>query len=410
MKKNILFLFFAIYSFTLFAQTDEQTIVPYLLNGIWYNQERYIVFNTQFTSDQVQEDKSVKKAEVPQIVLRTFYTWYNDRAAESLEYTNLTQSKNKNTSHDYLTDDDPPLLIPQTARDRNNTTALSAEEIKITFLPIDFELYPENYKNDIELEENISLRANELPSGAWLMKIQFDKSRDIYFIPVAVIGNNLYLNFLVRQINLSDFPDDSEDESFESEKNLEGFWQDYGSVLDIQIRKPVLNKELLSYYVASDAIYPLRYWKTDMDYNSEAKAYIEDGTNTFEVPKHLKIGEQVYTCVVGRRTKIRNLKKIQSFDEYTQNSVLIIRKKTDSDGKENLYTNKMATIIAFGKPYLSLTDGKKTIEELVVEANQRHKPLPAPLFPPHGILDFHWEEIRKLPAQTYNRVLSIGKN
>ena len=58
-------------------QTDQQIkkIVPLLLEGIWYNSNRYIQFQTEET------DKNGRKYSQPNFILRTFYTWYDDRAA-----------------------------------------------------------------------------------------------------------------------------------------------------------------------------------------------------------------------------------------------------------------------------------------------------------------------------------------
>ena len=102
-KKNIfifsLFLIFtSVFSFMLYAQASEEDYektvevlkeetleninnnpVPLLLEGIWSNKNRYVVFDTSFLSSA---DSSI-----PQIILKTFYGLYNDRAQESREYT-----------------------------------------------------------------------------------------------------------------------------------------------------------------------------------------------------------------------------------------------------------------------------------------------------------------------------------
>ena len=58
----------------LHAQESERQ-VPLLLEGIWENYNRYVVFDSGYINSNQQS--------IPQIVLRTFYQWYDDRAAET---------------------------------------------------------------------------------------------------------------------------------------------------------------------------------------------------------------------------------------------------------------------------------------------------------------------------------------
>ena len=75
MKKSLLLYFILFCNIFLFSQ---EKIVPTLLEGIWENNTRYIVFDTNY----IKENKSI-----PQIVLKIYYQWYDDRAAEAREYT-----------------------------------------------------------------------------------------------------------------------------------------------------------------------------------------------------------------------------------------------------------------------------------------------------------------------------------
>jgi len=366
--------------------------VPLLLQGIWYNTNRYIVFETGYKDG---------KGDIPQVVLRTHYTWYNDRAAESKSYTAKTGTKTTNTSGEEKSDEK---TIPQTARDRNNTTAETPEEIKITFVPLVQEAFPESYNMNVALSSNATMYAETEPSGAWDAQIQYPRSKIIYHVPLAVIGNELYLNFKVKNVVYGNSSMGT-DSVFPSE--MTGLWQDYGNASGLLISPPVTNTELLSYFITSDAVYQIRYWQTDMDYDENAVATFSDNSNTYTVKKHLSVGGKIYTCVNGRGTKIRNIEKSNSMPvEYKTNSVIIQTSSTDENGAPVTSTIKESTICAIGKPYLTLSDGKKTIEQLVVEANNRRKPLPSPVFPPSG-LDFHWDIIKEL--NKYNRVLSLGK-
>lgn len=364
----------------------RERAVPQLLEGIWENYSRYIVFDTGYTSAAGEA--------IPQIVLRTFYQWYDDRAAESPEYS---------------------ASVP---RSDNNTTATSsvAQEIHVRFVPLTDQLFTDS-ENAVVRENGDLLYAENENSGAWDMQVDFVGKRfggrQIYHIPVAVIGDRLYLKFALRV-------DDSEPTSatailngtiLESEYPMAGYWQDYGNANGILESPPIVSKELLSYFVTDSAVYPIRYWTTDMDYDENAVASIVDGDETYYVKKHLWVGDKNYTCTLGRRTQIRNLQKTDSLPKpYTTNSVLVEKHATDDEGNEFSYTVRTSTICAFGEPYLTLTDGSKSIEEIVAEDNARRKDPPEPLFPVHGgPIDFDWSIIEDPPKDYNRRMLDLGK-
>ncbi len=405
MKKNLkkskknLFLFFALF-FTLTAFCQEadpqilssadfdensqksEVLVPPLLSGIWQNQNRYIIFDTgYFSSSSLKKDQSEKDF-IPQIVLRTFYQWYNDRAAESEEYS----KKNP--------------------RDKNNTTQKSpAEKILMSVKPLTYSAYPEN-SNIKESQGKIEFYANEISSGAWNLEIKYHGNKENCNIPVCVIGNDLYLNFLVKNIDeenlIKNLNENSENHLQENENTLNGFWRDYGIADGIFMSPHENKKELCSLYIFNSNVYKIRYWKTDMEFDQNAAAHFSDENQTFYVPKHLNFGGQNYTCTIGKRTEIRNVKKEKLMENYRVNSVFA---KNTSNGNKT----EICTIIALGKPYLSLAEQKYTIEEIVKSQNSQKKPQRESPFPPHGILDFDWSIIED-PPQDYNRrMLDLGK-
>ena len=100
-KRKFLTFAFLIFSFKVFSQEE----VPALLKGVWKNSSRYFVFDSGYVSDD--------GGAIPQAVLRSFYTWYDDRAAESSLYS----EKNP--------------------RNVNNTTSKNpAQEISIKYVPL----------------------------------------------------------------------------------------------------------------------------------------------------------------------------------------------------------------------------------------------------------------------------------
>lgn len=357
-KRKFLIFILLFFSLNIFSQE-----VPELLKGVWKNSSRYFVFDSGYASGD--------GGAVPQAVLRTFYGWYDDRAAESGQYS----EKNP--------------------RNVNNTTSRApAQEISIKYTPLTDELFLQADGKGALQSDGSFLYASGIPSGAWNLEIKYPGRKEIYNVPVAVIGGRLFLKFAVRQ---------------DGDSGLSGFWKDFGNASGILISPPVSSEELLSYFATDSAVYQIRYWRTDMEYDSSAQAFFSDaGTECF-VPKHLFVAGNVFTCVTGRRKKIRNVKKTASFPEDCAfNSVLKIKSSNDLNGIQVPQENVYSTICAFGEPYLVLEDGK-TLEEILAENLKKFPPAPKPLFPPHGILDFDWSIIEDPPKDWNRRVLDLGK-
>ncbi|WP_407396959.1 hypothetical protein [Treponema sp.] len=373
MKKLILLLCLSIFSLA-FAQ-DENS-VPELLKGVWKNSSRYIVFDSGYSNEN---------GSIPMMVLRAFYQRYDDRTAEPNAYT----EKNERPLNDVTQKDLP-------------------EEISVKFI----QLTPELVSDKVVLQEDgDEMSADGIPSGAWNMQVKYPRRKEIYNIPFAVIGNKLYLDFIVKQEDSDNIPKSAflDGNVMQSGNPLNGYWQDSGNASGILVSPPVSSKELMSFYINENSVYHIRYWRTDMDYDGEKQAVFSDGEETFRVPKHLSVGGQTFTCVNGRGTRIRNIEKSEGLSsEHTLNSILVKKHGTDENGNDFSYSVRTSTICAMGKPYLELVEGK-TIEQIIKEDSEKKYPAPKPLFPPHGILDFDWSIIEDPPANWNMRMLDLGK-
>ncbi|MBP5465727.1 MAG: hypothetical protein J6Y13_11220 [Treponema sp.] len=364
---------------------QEPDPVPALLSGIWANDSRYVVFNSGYRGE-------VSGKSIPDVVLRTFYQWYDDRAGESASHAAAVK------------------------RDRNAAETLQAEELELHFTPLTDELFTSDYGQSVVQDDGDILYAEGKNSGAWDIEVKYAGHKlggeDTYHVPVAVIGNKLYLNFALKAEDSDSVPASEllDGVTIQAENLLDGYWQDAGSANGVLVCPPVTNTELLSYYVANNAVYHIRYWETDMEYNPEAQALFTDGEVTYSVPKHLRSADKTYTCTLGRRTRIRNIEKSASIEgEYELNSVLVEKHVKDEHGRESSYTVRTSTIIAFGQPYLTLTDGSRDLQTIIASNNARRHPAPASPFPPHGVLDFDWSIVENPPASYDRRVLYLGK-
>ena len=320
--------------------------VPLLLRGIWQGSDRLIMFSN--------ENEFA-------LVLRVFYQWYNDRAAETASFSELK------------------------SRDRNNTTKSPAEDLQISYITI---------------VENPSHTA-----GVYELSVKYPHEKDPVLIPVCVIDGKIYLNFLIKDSALvTDFRLSSQQGGTETQNSSSksGFYRSASNASGITISLPVFDREVQSYFISERGeIYRIRYWLSEMDYTYE-KATFSGGDEIFFVDKCLRIGSKVYQCTTGRSSKIRNIQKSSKFD---------VTVTYDSDGG----------LLAFGEPYLvRVPEGNDRASvisstaflNIVEENNKRRMPAPKPIFPP-TFPKFRWKEITELelynPSTWNKRNLDIHK-
>ncbi len=324
--------------------------IPDLLSGIWQGSDRLLLFGRDGNEFA--------------LVLREFYGLYADRAVEPVRYAELS------------------------TRPRNDATAKNAEKISVRYVTI---------------AENVSHTA-----GAYELEIAYPAPTKSGFetvvVPVCVIDEKLYLDFLVR--GSAEYTDSqltlSGTDSAVGEENAgveipaqEGFWRDCGAAGGIQVSPPVIAEELTGYYVADGAFYHIRYWKTEMPYKYD-KAGFTDGEKNYTVDKYMRVAGNVYTCATGRRTQIRNIEKSASLPS------------PHVFDRDNV-------ICALGMPYLERiesADSREGLQAIVDENNARCAPLPKPLFPPVQST-VRWPDIESLdlynPSTWNRRNLDVGK-
>lgn len=318
-------------------EREARADIPDLLAGVWQGNDRLVLFG--------------KDGNEFAAVLRVFSGRYADRAAEPAAYA------------EYAT------------RDRNDATSRAAEHIEISYITI---------------AENASHTA-----GAYELQILYPGSREYAYVPLAVIGGDIYLDFLVkgsaRDGDYAVLPPVTADGT----PNLEGFWRDCGAAAGLLVSPPSIKKERTGYYFSGGTFYHIRYWETDMPYTYE-QAGFTDGDQSFVVDKYVRSAGKVYTNCTGRRTQIRNIKK---------SSELPGTAHFDRDG----------VICAFGSPYLVRLDGRENradLQQLTDETNAAPRPPRKPVFPV-TFPDVRWPDYDALdiydPATWNRRMLDVGK-
>ena len=362
-------------SFSAVDAVDEKSRCPALLAGLWRGSDRYIYFD----GGENATDSSFPLS----IVLKEYYGWYLDRAAE------------------------PAAASEQNPREKNAAQSTKAEQIYLTYE----NLLDSDYEN----------------CGAWDLIVKYSGEKEAVHIPVAVIEGRLYLDFAIH----------------DSEEPLYGFYKKVGNVNGITISVPRKEKELdclyfvedgaeevreektlknrsreqipyvpvsarmLDFYRATGAgsdettarksenapifAYHLRYWRTDMEYQADSLVSFKPlSGKTYEIHKHLIAGNELYTSATGRRKEVRNMSR--AVPEKITNYELGARE----DGS--------VLLAAFGEPYLVREEGE--LASIIKEANSRQKPPAPPLFK-DSKLDFHIEIIDIL--ERYNPTIQEFK-
>lgn len=330
MKKALFFAIplclFAAAAWAQVADGEFSVGVPAAFGGVWERGDRYVIFDCGKTDGQ-----EAKRKEEAAILLKTFYGWHLDRSAEP----------------DYWT----------AKRTANDSTCPEAERIFIEYRPL-----------------VTSKRAAENAS-VWEIFLWHPGLKEPSVIPVAIIGGNLYLRFAVK-LNATE----EEGSAAENEDPLLGFWAQMAGADGVKLCPPVTETDIYSTYITKDAVYTIRYWRTDMEYTN-AKAFFSDGGKTFSVVKHIQSAGKVYTCANGRSVTIRNVQKT-------------------NDRPQVYELDGAAEICGLGEPYLKRVQDKGSQEAAVAlekEYSKRRAPNPNPPFPPSD-LDWHMDDISRLEA------------
>lgn len=246
MKKIFVSLFCFLLSSFIFAET-----LPSKLLGIWESKDRYVFFE--------QNDQ-----EEPQLVviLKTYYGWYLNRAAEPEDYSK------------------------KEARVRNTANARNAEHI---------------YIKNINLKET----ANSLYGSLDLAYSGWQKNT----IPFLLIDGSIYLSYFEKDIPAE----------IDENKNW-NFYRGIAPSKGFMISPQSLPENITGYIIDGEKLYDVRYWKTDMDYSTDYISFIYKD-DTYQIPKHLRSCETNYSCVSGRSKKVRNTVKAFEYkaDDYIFN-------------------------------------------------------------------------------------------
>ena len=270
--------------------------IPENLKGIWEGKDRFVFF------ENAADDENPQFV----IVLKEYYDWYYDRAAEPASYSQKEARTLNSATHKN------PEIIPFELKQIDDIT--EAYQLTVT--------YSKHYSNTTSF---------------------------------AIIDDKIYLNMYTKY-------DQIDDELNKDITIYRGYQHSDGFVLNSQ----PMDENIGLLILLKDKFYDVRYWQTDMDYESSLVTF-KYQNDTFLVPKHLFAEGKNYSSVNGRSKKVRN----------TQPAFQIQNQKL-------LYNQDKTVLILNEEAYLTKLTDKETLDDLfqiIKEANSRRKPDPKPIFP-----------------------------
>lgn len=183
--KRLIFSIFLFFSFFKIFAVE----IPESLYGIWEGKDRIVFF----------EQEEIL------IILKEYYGWYYDRAAEPKEYAD------------------------KEVRTRNSATTRKAEQITI---------------------DEISTNINASDSTSGILKLQYSSHQSNY-IPFCIVNENMYLNFL------------------EQNNDIPNYYKGVSYSKGFLVSEQSIPENITGFYIDNDKLYDIRYWKSDMDYSTE---------------------------------------------------------------------------------------------------------------------------------------------
>lgn len=325
--------------------------MPYELLGLWQAAgrrqsipiDRYVLFDgdaSAASGDAASGQFSIC------VVLRLYDSWYDDRAAEPLSYKEAWQ------------------------RDRNSASSSEAE--------------------------HITAFAQQIAPAVWEINARYGKrADDKTIIPVAVIGDNLYLDFAYKT---GEMP-------FYQGVRSQNVIRSCPMPSSLEHTRPQ-SKEIACYYAAPEAVYQIRYWPVALTASEKNNIMVSfsvgekaGDTKEYKVPAQIVSLGGVFTCVTGRSKKVRRGNVISMPADFFEG-------KRSADGM----------VAALGAPAMvrkdehrlqgggriqgnvsadSAANARQEMFDMVKSDNSRRAPPPKPLLPPSSA-DWNMDTINAL--------------
>lgn len=279
-------------------------------------------------------------------------------------------------------------------------------------------------------------------NGRYTLSLKRTGDRHREAIPVAIAENGLYLDFFRRipvditgdatatatdaivgtevgtapiiapAPTIASFPNTETLESNAPFVPLEGFWVQDGFASGIKLYASEPRDSFFCFLFYKGRYFRIRYWKTDARYRDKQAQFPVQTGSTAHIPKFLRIGDVLYTCITGTGIILRNYESGNLIQEPTSQSSGVgdvgrhfsVRFKPDNIvfAATDVFTAHPITLtlsqegelLAFGEPWLirsSITD----LDAEITIHNGKRRPPRKPVFD-YMELVFDWDEIERI--------------
>ncbi len=222
-----------------------------------------------------------------------------------------------------------------------------------------------------------------------LVTPRYSGERTLSALPVLVLGDSLYLSFLARETSVPP----------EQTNPTDGLWLAAGAGVPILLYKPEPTNEIFAWAFRDSSYWKIRYWKTDARFRDKKAVYPVRGGEDLLVPKFLTVGGDLYTCVTGTGTKLRNI-ETGTFSGK-DGRLTFSPDRPVYAGTEARYRDAVPfalspdrQTLSLGEPWLKRSP-VADLDAAIAEHNAKRRPARKPIFE-FMKLDFHWEEIERI--------------
>lgn len=248
------------------------------------------------------------------------------------------------------------------------------------------------------------------------LSVRYSGEKYDQLVPAAVIGDGVYFRFFRKDASVSPAAAQSAVGTQQSASVgqqsasggstsdatavlLQGFWLASGNADALRLYKSEPVHEFYSFYFDGGAYYRIRYWEADVrERNLRASFESADG-RTLTVPKFIRLGGALYTCVTSTGTKLRNYER--GTYELKEGAIALKPESVVFTGTAAYVALPMrvsvtadGAVLAFGEPYLARSRIVDLDKEIIAHNGLRRPPR-KPIFG-YMELDFKWDEIERI--------------
>ena len=258
------------------------------------------------------------------------------------------------------------------------------------------------------------LKAENPAAGVYTAHIRYPNTKQESEVSLWQLQDMLFSSFYTRETALvqkSGEADAAADTSGNSNEPLRGFWIEQGQRYGIFLY-PQENPVFFDAFFFDGTRYSMfRYWKIESEYRKQYAHFQLNGQD-IKVPKFIQRNTDVYSCITGNGSILRNYQQGTWLLE-TENGASYITLVPEGGGPgshaaEDTYPhhtyphfNRVPIhyeaaqgVFAFGLPFLSRSAVQNLSEE-IKKHNSLQRPSPEPQLQA-DTLDFRWERIKEL--------------